>query len=421
MVLALVGAPSAFTWEAYKATKALGGALGAVLGAADAAAVAGIVGSAAAVVGAGLGGFLIGQAILNQLQPETSMPDMGEYYEVGAQTGLVRIRYEYKVNGQVIFDNALSQFLISPVKGMFYDATNNASTWYVRDGQGNRQNIISTAGQTSGTEFRVIQFELSSGTPVTPTKRLPSYVPTRPGTPTPQPPTPITVPGIPTVPVNPIAVPNPGNDEPEEGAERQPGVVVQVPEAGLQIRYTPAGVFLTNYNAPNKEPFRVPPPIIPPGGKAATPECCPQEPPEPPEVDLEEIICRLKALQDKVLDDGTDRVSGQTVAARSGFYEALDGDFFKVKMQMTKRPSNAKIQPSNAPAMDVYYCGWFSWVENGFPCERQYIHFDNQSYIAPPGVTGFMYQYYEGFEGTGQWQRRIKREYVDFCVPADAS
>lgn len=421
MVLALVGAPSAFTWEAYKATKALGGALGAVLGAADAAAVAGIVGSAAAVVGAGLGGFLIGQAILDQLQPETSMPDMGEYYEVGAQTGLVRIRYEYKVNGEVIFDNALSQFLISPVKGMFYDATNNASTWYVRDGQGNRQNIISTAGQTSGTEFRVIQFELSSGAPIAPTKRLPSYVPTRPGLPTPQPPTPITVPGIPSVPVAPIAVPNPGNDDPEEGGERQPGVVVQVPEAGLQIRYTPSGVFLTNYNAPNKEPFRVPPPILPPGGKAATPECCPQEPPEPPKVDLEEIICRLKALQKELLDDGFDNISGATPQGASGFYEALDGGFYKVQIDITQKPSNLRIQPSTPPALDVWYVGWFSWVENGFPGERMPLHFQNSSFVAPPNVTGFMYQVNAGCLAIGRWTRKVKREYVDFCVPVDAS
>lgn len=421
VVLALTGAPSRLSWEAYKAAKAAGGALGGVLAAAESAALAALALKTAAVVGAGVGGFMLGQAILAQLAPETSMPDMGEYYEVGQPTQLVRLYFEYKVDDVVIFDNLPSQFLQAPIKGMFFRVIDGASTWFVFDATGTQQNIVSSTNKPEGTQFRIISFELGNGQTVTPTKRLPSYVPTRPDLPTFAPPTTIPIPGTPGLPITPIAVPNPGNDDPAEGGERQPGVVVQVPQTGQQIRYTPDGVFITNYNAPNREPYRVPPLQVPPGGKAATPECCPSEEPDPDKPNLDEIICRLKALQDKVLDDGTDKVNGQTAAAGSGFYEALDGDFYKVKMQMTKKPANAKIQASIAPAMDVYYCGWFAWVENGFPCERQYIHFDNQSYIAPPNVTGFMYQYYQGFEGTGQWQRRTKREYVDFCEPANAS
>lgn len=422
VVLGLVGAPAApMSYAAFKALAAGGTALGATLGAAKAAAIAGIAGYTAAALGAGLGGFLLGQAILQGLEEPPILPEMGEYYEVGNPTQLVRFRFEYKVDGNVIFDGIYSQFLVAPVKGMFVRVNDGNTEWFVFDGNGQRQIITSSTNKVGGTEFRIIEFELGNGTKIPPTKRLPSYAPTRSTPPQPMPPTPITVPGLPPVPIRPIVVPNPGNDEPSENEERPPGLVVQIPETGQQLRFTPEGVYLTNYNAPNKEPFRVPPVGLPPGGKAATPPCCPKEEPDPEEPNLDEIICRLKALQDAILDDGTDKINGQTAAASSGFYEALDGDFYKVKMQMTKKPANAKIQASTAPAMDVYYCGWFAWVENGFPCERQYIHFDNQSYIAPPNVTGFMYQYYQGFEGTGQWQRRTKREYVDFCQPADAS
>lgn len=421
VTLALTGAPSLLTWEAYKATKAAGGALGALLGAAEATALAAIALKTAAVLGAGAGGFMIGQAILAQLAPESTMPDMGEYYEVGTTQQQVRFKFDYTVDGNPVFTGQYSQFLIAPVKGIFFKVVDGGSLWFVFDGNGDQQNITFTSNKAEGTQLRIIEFELANGTKVPPTKRLPSYVPTRPDSPTFAPPATIPIPGVPDFPITPIAVPDTGNDEPAEGGERNPGVVVQVPQTGTQVRFTPGGVQITNYNAPNREPFRVPPINLPPGGKASTPECCPKESPDPEEPNLDEIICRLKALQDEILDDGWDGVSGQTPIAQSGFYEELDGGFFRVQMNLVDRPKNAKIQPSTDPVPDVIYCGWFSWVVNGFPTERLPLHFDDQNFLAPPDVTGFMYQYYAAHTGWAQWTRRTKREYVDFCVPADAS
>lgn len=422
VTLALVGAPAApISYAAFQALQAGGTALAATAGAAKAAALAALASGAALALGAGIGGFLLGEAILAGLEPETSMPDMGEYFEAGVVQGTVRIIFDYYVDGNQVFNDLSSQTITSPVKGIFFKVIDGASVWFVFDGDGVEQRIISTSNKASGTRFDIVSFVTGAGSPVTPTKRLPSYVPKNPDLPKPQPPTPISVPGVPPFPITPVVVPNPGNDEPNDGEERPPGLVVQIPETGQQFRFTPEGVYVTNYGAPNREPFRVPPPVIPPGGKASTPPCCDKDTPEPEPVNLDEIICRLKALQDELLDDGTDRVNGSTPTAQSGFYEELDGGFYKVQMNLVSKPLNAKVQPSTQPASDVIYCGWFAWVENGFPGERVPIHFENQTFLAPPNVTGFMYQYYAAHSGNAQWQRRTKREYIDFCVPADAS
>lgn len=410
MVLALVGAPSKLSWEAYKAAKAAGGALGALLGAAESAALAAIALKTAAVLGAGVGGFFIGQAILAQLQPETSMPDMGEYFEAGNPQQLVRLRFDYYVNDQQIFSNQPSQFLVAPVKGIFFRVINGASTWFVFDGNGQQQNIVSTSNTPEGTRFDLKGFIGSDSTPVTPTKRLPSYVPTRPDIPTFAPPTTVPIPGTPGIPVTPIAVPNPGNDDPTEGGEREPGVVVQIPQTGTQIRYTPSGVQITNYNAPNREPFRVPPLQVPTGGKAATPECCPTE-----DVDLDEVLCRLKALENGLLDDGFDFATASTPDAKSGRVFDAGKVFDVVRIFVTSRPSNLPVQRSDAPAQDVWFVGWFSWLVSGKEGERIPLHFQESAFIAPEGVDGFVYQLGYGSTGFASYSTKTKKDYVDVC------
>lgn len=402
-------------YPAFNAIAATGGVLGGTYAAAKTVALGAIAAGAAAVLGAGIGGYLLGEAIMRGLEVPPILPDMGEYFEAGNPQQLLRITFDYFVDGNQIASDQFSQFLVAPVKGIFFTAENNSSTWYVFDGNGQKQNIISTAGQTQGTRFELKGFVNNQNQTIAPTKRLPSYVPKNPSRPAPGVPVPITVPGVPVFPVTPRTVPNPGNDEPEENEERQPGLIVQIPETGQQFNFTPQGVQITNYNAPNREAFRVPPPILPPSGKAATTRCCDSEPPECPEVNLDEVICRIKTLQDELLDDGFDNINGQTEDGNSGFYEALDGDFHKVRITITQWPSNLRVQPSTSPALDVWYVGWFSWVVNGFPCERQYIHFREHEFLAPPNVTGFMYQTNFGCKAVGRWQRKTKREYVDLC------
>jgi len=258
-------------------------------------------------------------------------------------------------------------------------------------------------------------FITSTGQPITPTKRAPSYIPTRPDTPRLPAATPITIPGIPSFPIVPRVVPNPGNEPDIDDEETPPGVIVQIPEAGIQLRYSPDGVTISNYTNPEVKERKAPVLSFPNSGKAATPPCCESETPEPPPNKDDEIICRIKTLQEEILDDGYDFRNGNTPVAQSGFYEEFDVEFFKVKIQVTQTPINLRIQSSNAPAQDVWFVGWFSWVEGGFPGERMPLHFESSNFIAPPGVTGFMYQLNQACAGFGQYRIRTKREYVDAC------
>ncbi len=410
MVLALVGAPSRLTYEAYKALKASGGALGAVLGASEAAALGAIAAQTAAALGAGVGGFLIGQAILNGLEQPPVLPDMGEYCEAGNPQQSVRLVYDYFVDGVQIFSDQVSQFIIAPIKGMFFRVIAGSATWFVFDGNGLQQNLVSTTNTVSGTRFELKSFINGESQPIAPTKRLPSYLPKNPDRPKPALPTLVPFPGVLPLPITPTVVPNPGNDDPSENEERPPGVVVQIPQTGTQVRYEPGGVTISNYNAPNREPFRVPPLVLLPGATAATPPCCESEPP-----DLTEIICRLKALENGLLDDGFDFTVRSTPDAQSGKVLDPSKTFDVVNVFVSSRPSNLRIQNSTPPVANVWYVGWFSWLTNGKEGIRTPLHFQESAFIAPDGVEGFVYQLNSGCTGFAGYTTKVKRDYVDVC------
>lgn len=415
MVLALVNPPSRLTYEAFKALKAAGGALGALFAGAESAAVAGLIGSTAAAVGAGVAGFMIGEAILKGLEVPLPMPEPGEYYEFNTPGQFAEVQYNTFIEGVQQNFEIWGSIGETPSRGLFNRKENGNWIFYFLDKNENRRILFSTSTTVTSAEVEILNFRLAgTNTPIAPTKKLPSYAPNK-SNPIVPVPTTLPIPGFPGFPITPRVVPNPGNDDGEENESRPPGVVVQVPETGQQFLFDPSGVQITNYNAPNRDPYRVPPAILPPGGIAATPPCCEVDPPEPPTEKLDEIICRVKTLQDEILDDGFQNVVGSVANSKSGFYENLDGDFFKVQINVTQKPLNARVQPSDAPASDVLYVGWFSWVQNGFPNERQYIHFQNQTYLAPPNVTGFMYQVYAGCLANAQWTRRVKKEYIDNC------
>ncbi len=417
MVLAFVGpAPAVMSYPVFNALAASGTAAGAIAASAQAAALAALAGATAAAVGAGVGGFFLGQAILQGLEQPPILPDMGAYYEAGNPGTSVRIKYNYSIDGEPVFTNAISQEILAPAKGMFHIVENNATKWFLLDRNNERAIIVSSQNTTSGTKFELLEF-LFQGQPIAPTKRLPSFTPTRPDRPVVPAPTVIPLPGFGDFPITPIVIPNPGNEPGEDNEERPPGLIVQIPQTGQQIEFRPDGVRIGNYSNPSSRPFVVPVPTYPTrGGTVATPPCCPTSDPPDYEPDFSEILCRIRTLQEKILDDGTDNLSGTTAAAQSGFYEELAKDFYKVQIDVTQAPSNLRIQPSTAPALDVWFVGWFAWVENGFPGERKPLHFQNQTFLAPPNVSGFMYQVNFGCLARANWQRRVKRPYVDECV-----
>jgi len=416
VTLALVGAPAApMSYAAFKALAASGTALGATLSAAKAAALAAMASATALALGAGVGGFLLGQAILEGLEEPQTLPQPGEYVEFSTPGQFAEVQYDTFINGVQQNFGIWGSIGETPSKGLFNDRSGGQWQFYFLDKNNDRRILFSTSSSVDSAEVRVLNFRLSgTNTPIAPTKRLPSYAPNK-SNPIKPVPTTIPIPGFPNFPITPRVIPNPGNDNPGENEERPPGVIVQIPETGQQITFAPEGVRISNYGSPNRTPFIVPPAIIPPGNKVATPPCCPSDESPSEEVDLSEIICRLKALQDEILNDGFNVVAGNTANANSGFYEALDGDFYKVQVDITQRPSNLRIQPSTSPALDVWYVGWFSWVTNGFPGERMPLHFENSTFLAPANVTGFMYQVNFGCSAIGRWQRRVKKPYVDNC------
>lgn len=127
------------------------------------------------------------------------------------------------------------------------------------------------------------------------------------------------------------------------------------------------------------------------------------------------LQCKVETLQEGLLNGGYDIVNGSTATAQSGKYVDQDGEFYKVTVVVTERPINLKIQPSTAPADDVWFVGWFAWLENDRPLLRQPLHFEAQSWFAPENVTGFVYQLNFGCKGAAVWQRRVRKAFVDVC------
>ena len=69
-----------------------------------------------------------------------------------------------------------------------------------------------------------------------------------------------------------------------------------------------------------------------------------------------------------------------------------------VHLTVTEVPKNAKTQSGNT-APDIYYAGWFEWKQASWNCPREHIHFRDNVFLAPKGVTGFAYTLYTGYKG----------------------
>lgn len=196
-----------------------------------------------------------------------------------------------------------------------------------------------------------------------------------------------------------------------------PGSIVFRPEVNVDVGGVVVNIDLggINFNVgkdapqtptiPGVDPRPIPPAPTSPNSPLA--KCEPY--------DDSALQCRVESLQDGLLDGGFDIINGQTATAVSGSYLNTSGGFFKVAMVITQRPANLRIQSSDSPAPDVWYVGWFAWTKDGRPGLRQPLHFEEQSWLAPDDVDGFIYQLNRGCLGSGVWQRRVKRDYVDVC------
>ena len=66
-----------------------------------------------------------------------------------------------------------------------------------------------------------------------------------------------------------------------------------------------------------------------------------------------------------------------------------------VRVDLLEKPSNIREQFGNG-APNVYYAGWFQFSTKGSPHPRNYIHFEDNYFIAPTGADGFSYTVYQG-------------------------
>lgn len=412
MFLGLIGAPvRVIPYPAYKALKNAGGVLGNLLSAAEAKAVQSIVGSTALAVGAGIFGYSIGEAILKSLERPEVIPNPGDYFEAGNPGGVAKVTFSYYVNGDPVFSSIDSVAMPLPIKGSFYrvDAINGAA-FFVRDGNGEQRNLVSTTFPVPGARLVIEGFKTAPGNvPIVPSKRVPSTLPNNPN---PQPivPVPLPVPGSPDFPITPEVVPNPDNDPNQDDKEVQPGVIVKIPETGSQIRFTPDGVSIGRYKSPDTLPFEVPQPDLPDTNKRVASPPCPC-----PEPDLSEVVCRIETLQDEILDDGYNSANTVTAIDQSGIVTGIANEIQVVRVVVLSQPSNSRVQPSSGAVPDVLFIGWFSWVYNGRPGERVPIHFADTSFTPDRSANGFIFQLYSGCTGQATYTTRIKRPYIDAC------
>lgn len=399
----LVGAPLSYAeWAAARAGST---ALAPIAEAVSGAAVASVLAEGALVLGAGLAGYAIGQYILSKLQPDAVYPPAQGLYKIGEPGELWHVRGKSQLRGQteVFYDN----FFTAPILVPLEDTVNEVQKRvYARVGNTSEKQGYFTYNPGDLLE----PWTLVSAERITPEGggkilRAPGFPykePTKPLTF----PTTVPVPGIPDpFPITPTVIPNPDNEPDEDNKQGEPGIIVQVPETGQQFKFTPTGVEVTNYRSPTVQPDPVPkvplPPIFPP---AATQPCpC-------PEVDLSEVIRRLKDL------GRCDRCSNYLYTTHeAGFgnsatVQVTQDELVSVVIDVIQLPSNARNQYGGGNAPNVLYAGWFSWMKDSRPLERIPLNYEIETFLAPKSADGYSFTIYTGGSAASTY---ITRKRVD--------
>jgi hypothetical protein len=226
-------------------------------------------------------------------------------------------------------------------------------------------------------------------------------------------PTTIPAPGFtPGYPITPTVIPNPGNDPNEDEKLVAPGVIVQIPELGIQIGYRPDGVTIGKYTSPETQKSEPPKVAIPPGTPNAAEEPCPC--PEEDNRD-EEIICRVKTLQKEILDDGYTTETTLTGLTSSGEVLTLPEEFFLLEISASVYPVNVKRIPYPEPGGDVLFLGWVAFILAGVKGEQIPIRFENQHFVPPAGCRGYVYSMNSGCQASALAYSRTKKDYIDLC------
>lgn len=412
--LGLVGIPATpITYPVYQALKIASPALGAAFAGAEAAAIAGLAVQGAAIVGAGALGWMIGSAIREQLGLDEDPGFVSDWITGGTQNEELLINWTFYngVNAPISSNTVVRAPLAGPLRKV---QSPDFDIFYFRQiNPAADVPLVSFASQGfPNARIEIGEITKLDGTPAQNLRRVPAY---------PQKPvfTPVKVPAIvpstprtPAFPITPTVVPTPGNDPDEDNKLREPGITVQIPELGLQIQYTPTGVRYGRYRSPETTPYEPPKIALPPGVNppASDPCPCPEE-----EGKDEEIICRVKALQDELLDNGYE--STETGGGPSSYIniQNLEDEFYLLKVSVASKPSNVKTQSYTGGAPTVYWVGWLSWGVTDRVGDRTFLQFDEMEFIPPPGATGFTVAANDGCTLVAQAFTRKKKAYIDNC------
>lgn len=413
-VLGFVGTPpTPITYDAFDALAARATAYGRSLAAARQAAQFALLRGAGIVVGGGLFGYAIGQAIMDKVSQETAEVPVRQLYKVDGNQGKIRVNATVELQGVGVlnFENDFDSPVVIPIAqpatgGTFrYGALVGPNATFV--------GYFQAAPDQQLSPFRVTSVTKVDGSPATLRKVPAPALPIVPYEPVKVPVSIPIIPGEPDFPITPTVIPAPENDPDEDNKQGEPGVIVQIPELGTQIKFTPTGVTIGRYTSPDTKPFEEPryafPPNTPPPASDVCP--CPEE-----KGKSEEIICRVKTLQKEILNDGYTFNTTIIPEGTGGSGTVTTGELVQANVFVTSFPANIKRQPYPAVDSDVLWVGWFTWTKEGRGGERIPLQFENNSFYPPPECDGFKYAFNYGVQGSGSFVTRVKKQYVDLCA-----
>lgn len=408
-ILAYVGDPLSYAQFAAKAAGA--GVDAAAAAVAGRAVVGALAANFAAIVGTFLLGYGIGQAILGNLSPGTLIPELQDGLEGGDAGVAYEVFYSYEARGLPVFNR--SSIFVGPIGPVIYQTADGIGyNYYLLTGAGrsgilniNKEDVVQApfvtgARKVNGEPANLRRVpQIPQKAPISVPFRVPDTIPISP-----------TIPDLPVFPeVYPITPFTP--DAPPEKAY-PPGVTVKIPETGDQYIFTPNGVFQSKYTPEPKVGFNpYVPPYNPTNQKPAETECpCPEE-----SKSQKELLCRVKALQNEILDDGYTTALTFVAAAQSVKVGPIDGVFNKLLLNVTQVPANVKIQSYPLPATDVGYYGWYCLLCDGQPYERMPLFALEMTVPIPEKVNGYMIGCNDGVLCSSAYGKETKRPYIDGC------
>lgn len=409
--LGLVGVPAAeISYGAFRAAVNAGGVFGAELAAAEATAVVGLTTAAAAVVGSGLAGIAIGQAILRGLErPDTPLP-VRQLYKVAGGQGRVGVVFDFEFTNGVPHPQYVE--VDAPFVGVLAE---------IEAGGGGRTNYYLLSPPATRTGLALIAAEnvivapyivsatkLSTGQPAEALK-IPSYPPTPLRSPV-KVPTAIPIPGLPDFPISPEIIPYTPAPIEKPGEEKVPGIIIQIPETGTQIAFTPTGVRISNYSAPSTVPYEVPQTPPPPTDKKIAEPPCPC-----PEQDSTEVLCRLKALEKGLLDDGYDYTTRVYTLGGGANIDGISDEFYSLTIEVIDSAEPIKKQRPSGSSDTVWFAGWYTFRIAGKSGDRNPISYQSSTYFAPSGATGFGVSIAYFGTAIATVVTRKLRDYADNC------